>query len=162
MTKFPDKINIRLHDGNTATIDAKDAHLVCGLHWSAIKSNGKIYAAHVARVGGKTKTTYMHRLLCDVDAQMTVDHINGNSLDNRRSNLRQATQSENMRNVGLTCANTSGAKGVHWLKSASKWQARIRHEGKRIHLGLFDNLDDARAAYQSAAVRLHGEFCRNE
>lgn len=162
MDKFPAEIHIRLHDGSFAIVDAEDSDLVRGRHWSAIRSNGKIYAAHVAQIGGKTKTTYMHRLLCNVDCKMTVDHINGNSLDNRRANLRQATHSENMRNVGLTRANTSGAKGVHWLKAASKWQARIRHQGKRIHLGLFENLDDARAAYQSAAARLHGEFCRNE
>jgi len=87
-----------------------------------------------------------------------IDHINGKTDDNRWSNLRICTQSQNKANSGKHKNNTSGYKGVCWRKDNKKWTAGICHEGKRFHLGFFDDKEDAAMAYNKAAVELHGEF----
>jgi hypothetical protein len=91
-----------------------------------------------------------------------IDHINGDRSDNRFSNLREATNSENQQNRGVQSNNTSGCKGVNWAKHANKWRAAIMHNGKPKHLGYFDadKLDEAAAAYAKAAREHHGEFAR--
>lgn len=80
-----------------------------------------------------------------------IDHINGDPSDNRLCNLRLASRSENMRNV-------KGKKGWHWHASRNKWQALIRVDGKRQYLGQYATEAEAKAAYQRAAVELHGGF----
>jgi hypothetical protein len=89
-----------------------------------------------------------------------IDHIDGDRLNNRIANLREATRSENQRNVGVTRSNTSGFKGVYWYPRDRKWQAKIMLGGKSKHLGLFDSPDLAHAAYCEAAGRIHGDFAR--
>ena len=89
-----------------------------------------------------------------------VDHIDGNGLDNRLSNLRLCTASENLRNTAICKANTSGYKGVSYHGSLSKWCSYITVNKKRIHLGVFDTPVLAHAAYCKAALELHGEFAR--
>jgi len=84
-----------------------------------------------------------------------IDHINGNRDDNRISNLRAVTRSENMRNQKLHATNSSGRAGVGWHSPTKKWQARISHGGKGVHLGLFDSFADACAA-REAAEREYG------
>jgi hypothetical protein len=87
-----------------------------------------------------------------------VDHRKGNKLENRKEFLRPATQAENNENAKMRDDNTSGHKGVTWHKQLKKWHARIRHEGKRIHLGLFTDLEEAAKAYREAALKYHKEF----
>ena len=89
-----------------------------------------------------------------------IDHANGNRLDNRLSNLREATRAENNRNVGVQANNTSGFKGVSWDAAHSKWKARIGHHRKIIHLGRFESPEDAYAAYCAAAQKYHKQFAR--
>jgi hypothetical protein len=84
-----------------------------------------------------------------------IDHINRDKLDNRLANLRVVTISENRQNMSKYRSNTSGHKGVHWFKAVSKWQAQIKHEGRRHHLGLFHDIEDAAAAYAKAAAAFH-------
>jgi hypothetical protein len=72
-----------------------------------------------------------------------IDHINHNTSDNRIDNLREASQQENTKNRSKNKNNTSGISGVHWDKKSNKWQARIGVNGKRIHLGFFDNKEEA-------------------
>jgi hypothetical protein len=158
--EFPHK-TIPLHDGQSVIVNADDFDDLVAMRpvWSAVGNYGKTYAACVTRKNGKTKTEFMHRVIFGrVPDGMTVDHINGNSLDNRRENLRLATRFQNGQNRAAPANNTSGYKGVHWLKSAQKWQARIKVEGKRIHLGVFENPEDAFKAYCRAAELHHGEF----
>jgi hypothetical protein len=162
MTEFPDTFAVVLHDGQSAIVDEADRHVVSGVSWSAIRSGNKTYAAHVDRINGKSVTTYMHRLIKGAATGQPVDHKNGDSLDNRRLNLRAATHAQNMQNVGITKANTSGYKGVNWNSAAGKWHARIRVSGKRFHLGLFETAEDAHAAYTAAALKYHGEFANTE
>lgn len=83
----------------------------------------------------------------------TVDHINGNGVDNRWENLRDVTQSENNRNMRLPANNKSGCIGVHWCKRAGKWFARIMHGEKRISLGYHLNIEDAIEARRAANIK---------
>jgi hypothetical protein len=89
-----------------------------------------------------------------------IDHINGNRRDNRISNLREASKSENQSNRGPNKNNTSGFKGVKFHKKTSKWQAQITKDRKRYNLGLFHTPEAAHVAYESAAKKFYGEFAR--
>jgi len=89
-----------------------------------------------------------------------VDHINGDGLDNRRANLRLATNTENQHNSRKPKTNTSGYKGVYWYKPTQKWCARIRVNGQRLHLGYFADPVAAARMYDRAALYFHGEFYR--
>ena len=87
-----------------------------------------------------------------------VDHINGNGLDNRRSNLRPASRSQNGANRGAPSNNTSGFKGV--TRFRLKWMAKIQVHGRTIHLGLFATPQEAARAYDTAALEHFGEYAR--
>lgn len=79
-----------------------------------------------------------------------VDHFNGIKNDNRLSNLREVDNRINQRNVARTRNNTSGHTGVTWLKRDQKWRAQIFVNGKNLYLGVFDDIEDARAARAQA------------
>lgn len=79
-----------------------------------------------------------------------IDHINGVRTDNRISNLRDVTRSEQMQNTKLQSSNTSGVCGVSWYKREGKWRARIKADGRNIYLGCFEDFDKALAARQAA------------
>lgn len=87
-----------------------------------------------------------------------VDHIDGNPSNNLLSNLRAVTHGQNMINAKTSARNTSGYKGVYWHKTTNKWSASIRHNCKLKHLGLFVDIEDARAARKLAESQFHGEF----
>lgn len=87
-----------------------------------------------------------------------IDHINGDGFDNRISNLREATRSENMRNCGMKSNNTSGFKGCR--RKAGSWHARITLQGRQYYLGKFKTGEAASVAYAEAAKKMHGEFIR--
>lgn len=87
-----------------------------------------------------------------------IDHINGDKLDNRIKNLRVVTAQQNQMNRGPTSRNTTGFKGVTWDSRLKKFSASIRANGKRQHLGYFNEAMRAGAAYLEAARQFHGEF----
>ncbi len=89
-----------------------------------------------------------------------VDHINGNKLDNRDTNLRECTAIQNCSNRGTGKNNTSGYKGVTWDKSRNKWKASIKVNYKLRNLGRFISKRDAARAYNAAALELHGLFAK--
>lgn len=109
-------------------------------YW-VVKINGRIYKAHrLAWV-----LHYGVWPCCD------IDHINRIRTDNRISNLRLATRSENCINGPVRKKSQSGAKGVTWMKSSGKWRADIRRNYKLKYLGLFNTVEEASAAYEKAA-----------
>jgi hypothetical protein len=93
---------------------------------------------------------------------LDIDHANCNRRDNRWTNLRLATKSDNCCNTPKRGDNTSGFKGVVWHKSTSKWMASIQRENRRTHLGLFDCPAAAHFVYLLNAASLHGGFARTE
>ncbi|MFA7308089.1 MAG: HNH endonuclease [Hyphomicrobium sp.] len=89
-----------------------------------------------------------------------IDHVDCDRSNNTFSNLRKATHGENQRNCGVKANNTSGHKGVRWHSHSGKWQACIRVEGERHHLGSFESIEDAAKAYECASSKFHGKFAR--
>lgn len=90
-----------------------------------------------------------------------IDHKNGDPADNRIENLREATSAQNNANSRRRSDNQSGFKGVYWLSATRSWRAKIRHNGRSIHLGLFDTPEAAHRAYDRAARSFYGEFARS-
>lgn len=107
-----------------------------------------------------TKKIYLHREIIKVTGNFHVDHINGNTLDNRKKNLRICSRSENLYNRGKAKHNTSGYKGVNWCKQRRNWRARIFVNKKEFYLGCFDNKINAAKAYDEASIKYHGEFAK--
>lgn len=97
-----------------------------------------------------------------VEPEGIIDHINGDKVDNRISNLRLANYSQNSMNSRISKLNTSGCKGVSWKKESNKWVAVAKLNGKKIHLGYFINFDDAKKAYCDFAMKHHGEYYRSK
>jgi hypothetical protein len=87
-----------------------------------------------------------------------IDHIDHNRLDNRKCNLRLCTNQENSRNKGLNLNNTSGVKGVYFDKQLKKWRARITINYKSVHLGIFDDLEEAKDTYNQKTKEVFGRF----
>ena len=103
----------------------------------------------------------MSRLIMGNPKDKLVDHANGNTLDNRRSNLRVCNHTNNMRNRKIDSENnTSGYKGVSWSNCSKKWEVRIRYGGKKVHLGYFESPVIAALIYNLTAILRHGEFAR--
>ena len=154
-------IEIPLTQGQVALIDDEDYELVSRYKWCAHwnKHTKSYYAeTNLKKEGGGYATIIMHRIIMNAKKGKQVDHINHDTLDNRKENLRLCTNSENSQNQGKRINNTSGFKGVHWHKRDKRWCADIRVNGKRIHLGLFLTPEEAYEAYCKAALELHGEF----
>jgi len=104
---------------------------------------------------------FMHRLLLGFGpGDPEVDHANHNGLDNRRSNLRPCSPSQNQANKTLTPKRPKSSifRGVTWVRARRRWQASIQVEGKSLFLGQFDNEEDAARAYNDAARAHFGEF----
>lgn len=149
---------IPLTKGKFAIVDDEDYKKVMEYRW---KYSNRGYAAKNYVENGKNKTLLMHRLIMG-DPVLFVDHIDGDPLNNRKSNLRLATNRQNCLNQKLGSQNTSGYKGISWHKRNAKWAAvvRVNEEGKRVHLGYFDNKHDAARMYNFWASDLYGEFAR--
>lgn len=146
---------VKLSNGKVAMVDATDYDLVSKFKWHG---TDKGYASRSIKKGNKRTSITMHRFLMNPPDDMYVDHIDGNKLNNRRSNLRICTHNDNCRNRKLTVNCTSTFKGVNWHKKSGKWQARVKFERKIYHLGLYDNEMDAAHAYNLFAVEKFGEY----
>lgn len=155
---------VTLTRGYETVIDAEDVPLVEGYNWYCLPARQTGYAIRDLWLGGENKKipVMMHRVILDAPTGLYVDHIDGNGLNNRRGNLRFATPSQNSCNMRITTKNTSGYKGVFWVKDKGKWAAQIVLNYKAKHLGYFDTPEEAHKAYCEASERLHGEFGRTE
>lgn len=147
---------IELANGSVAKVDVEDFERVLERHWHI---DDKGYArTNIWSDGKKSSAPRMHRLITgEADASLHVDHINGDKLDNRKSNLRVVTCSENLMNRGKQSNNSSGYKGVIFDKSRNKWRAEIAFNKERKYLGRFDSAEEASQAYREATVKYHGE-----
>lgn len=140
-------------------------------HWR-IRHNNRIRADRVAgtltdgyiniRIGGLTYGA--HRLawlyVTGELPSVQIDHRNTDRGDNSWTNLRKASPSQNAANAKPRTDGSSGVKGVSWERRRNKWVARIRVNLRRIHLGQFERIEDAQAAYAAAAAKAFGEFAR--
>lgn len=104
---------------------------------------------------------YVHRFVMGLPAGKVIDHINGNKLDNRRSNLRICRQRDNVLNSRRRTDNKSAIPGVYWATRRQKWAAQINVDGRMVALGRFVSKDEAKQARLEAERKYHGEFARS-
>lgn len=154
-------MEIKLTQGHITIIDDEDYAIIAGYKWNAyIRSNKLLWATATIRIRGKNASVRMHRLITKATKDQDVDHINGNGLDNRKINLRFCTKSQNNFNRGPKASNTSGYKGVSFKNQYKKWVAQIQINGKKKHIGYFNDPKEAAKAYNIKALELFGEFAR--
>jgi len=115
------------------------------------------YAVRGLANKGNYKTILMHRYITDTPKGYDTDHINQNKLDNRKSNLRICTRSENNCNSKLRKGNTTGYRGISIGKDG-KYEMQISYKGKRIVYKRYKNIKDAVKSYNCCARILHGEY----
>jgi hypothetical protein len=144
-------------------VDNDDFLELSKFKWIAHGNSKKGFRAIVTnKIGEKWVQTSLSDFLMKPSKGMIVDHINHNSLDNRRCNLRICTVRQNSFNR-IAQHNLSGYKGVYHKKNMKKWCVRIFYNYKEIHLGSFENIKDAARAYNQKAQELFGEFaCLNK
>lgn len=140
-----------------ALVDESDFDRLKDTQWFL---SGTGYAVGLIPQEGRFRLVYMHRLVIGAAPDTLVDHINADTLDNRRSNLRLATPEQNGQNKQLNPLSETLLKGVGWHKRRRKYHARIQLQGMRYHLGYFVDAESAALAYDSAARMLFGEYAR--
>jgi len=123
-----------------------------------VKDTNSHYVRGQLTTNKKPSKIYLHRWLMNPPKNLKVDHINHDTLDNRRSNLRVCTNAENMRNATIRSNNTSGVTGVSWVIPISKWVARIRVNKIDIQIGCFKDFEDAVTARKRAEEQYFGEY----
>lgn len=127
---------INLTQNKTALVDREDVKRILRFKWHYLKIG---YAASKS-----CPSLYMHRFIMNAPKGLVVDHINGNTLDNRKKNLRVVTHSFNLlHHVRLQKRNTSGIAGVSWHKKAQKWSANKQLNKENVYLGLFLSKEEA-------------------
>lgn len=147
-------------------VDDIDADL---LQRAVVGSNGKwnIMYARTRLKSSDRATLFIHRAIMaralgrELTHDDRVDHIDNDTMNNTRSNLRVCTHAQNCANTNICKGNTSGYKGVGWHKATGKWRAYITVNKKQTQLGLFNNPKDAHAAYVKAAIKHFGEFAND-
>lgn len=153
---------IPLTKGYRAIVDACDIDLAQET-WYASDSRGS-GPAYARRVGKRRESIRLHRVIMTrvLGRELTecelVDHIDGNTMNNRRSNLRVATHAQNVRNAR---GRTGAYKGTRWNKLTNRYTAEIQAAGVRKYLGSFATAKEAHEAYVKAAIELHGEFAHD-
>ena len=158
-----DMTTINLTKGKTSEIDEADVDLL-SYRWYCFSGGRSTTPYAVRKVNGKM--TFLHRVImeraigrhllsCEV-----VDHIDGDGLNNRLSNLRVASRRQNSMNRRRGTNNTSGYVGVYWDKHSHKWRSDIHPNGKRVYIGRFDDPIDAAIAHDNVARQFYGEFAR--
>lgn len=169
------EVFIPLTKGRVTVIDLDDFEKVRDFKWRTQRSgNGEVYAGrtqyrpekHIpGKQGDGGVTVLLHSFLLGPKLGLEIDHINGDTLDNRRSNLRFVTRSQNCANQKIRSTNKSGFKGVNWKKPGKRqptgrWVSRISVGMKRIQLGYFSTAEEAARAYDAAAQHYFGEFAK--
>ncbi len=138
-----------------ARVDDVDYAFLMQWRW---RRNNKGYAVRDEIINGKRVTFNMHRIILNAQRGQYVDHIDNDTLNNCRANLRLCTQSQNQANRRKHRNNTSGYKGV--TRRGDRWHARIEVRGRVIHLGYHDSAERASRVYDHAAMRFFGAYAR--
>ena len=155
---------IYLTQAQIALVDDRDFELLNKRKWCILKSGRDFPYAVRWEWNKEYKRSFlilMHRAIMDLNYgdKKQVDHINGNGLDNRRTNLRICTITQNRRN-SAPFIGTSKYKGVSWSNHKKKWRVQIFYGGRLKHLGYFDIEEIAAQIYNNAALKHFGEFAR--
>jgi hypothetical protein len=140
-------------------VDDEDLEKVLQFRWH-IASSGYVVSDQRKMVNGhrKGKMVRLHRFLLAPNDDQIIDHINQNRLDNRRSNLRLATQSQNMRNRNAQSNNSSGYKGICWVERIQRWRAYANLNYRQYSFGYHKTLQEALDAYNDNIESIHGEW----
>ena len=140
-------------------IDKNDLEKCSKLTWHYAKNKDSKYIQ--TRIKGKM--IKLHRYIMNINnSNLVVDHINRNPLDNRKSNLRICSYKENSFNKSIREDNTSGIAGVSFHKINKKWKAKIKYNNLTIHLGYFEDINEALINRRVAEEILFGEYSPNE
>lgn len=165
-------ITLETTNGFKTTISAEDAdEFVLERKWTVITHRRKLktylYAARPSRRGRGAKMIQLHRVILGRmfpdridDKRYMGDHIDGNTLNNTRENLRLVTRTQNRHNSAPHRSNASGYRGVHYMKARRNWSVTIHKDGINYFLGYFDNPIDGARAYNAKAKELYAEFAR--
>ena len=155
-----DVVTMEVTQGQVTTFDLEDLEKVAEHPWYVCHGGKTSYAQTSIGFGrGNRKLLQLHRLIAGENGK-PVDHKNGCGLDNRKSNLRSCSNSENTRNQSLRKDNTTGYKGVSYRKQRGKYRACIEINSRHKHLGHFNCPTAAAIAYDKAAIEHFGEFAR--
>jgi hypothetical protein len=145
-----------LDPGKYAIVDADDYERLAKYKWHVCDNGYSSYAFRWSRE--REKRVWMHREVIDIPEGLVCDHIDHNSLDNRKANLRPATVSQNNCNSRRKSQTTSRYRGVSRDAMSNRYRARIKLNGRRTHLGMFDDQEQAARVYDAAAKKYHGQF----
>lgn len=151
---------IALTYGMNANVSSSSYDFLSQWNWIAVQPNkkGGWYAARRDSSTGRNRTIFMHDVLLPNASK--VDHISGNTLDNRLENLRPATAAQNAHNRKIPSTNKSGYKGVSWHTRTQNWVAKIYFRNEQFHLGMFTDPVAGARCYDRKAIELFGEFAR--
>ena len=158
----PECAEFYLGNGLFAICDWCDFNSVKSFKWNSTSLDSRVqwaWAHDVENGGEKRKKVAMHNVIMKPSEGFIVDHINGNGLDNRRSNLRIVTRQQNTFN-SVHKGGTSKYKGVALDKESGLWRAYIAKDGKRTWLGRFPDELSAAIAYDKAAKDMFGEYAK--
>ncbi len=151
---------IELTKGYVALVDDKDCGEISKYKWFANSQRNKHYAARmVSQPNTRSMRVLMAREIMDAPDDMVVDHINGNTMDNRRCNLRLCTSKENSQNKHAVWGQVA-YKGVYYIKQNKRYVAHCNKDGAQAYMGSFDTPEEAALVYNDFAREVFGEFAK--